>query len=1009
MLQTLVGIAAICLISPFSVFAVGLGGIELKSTLDQKLDASINLLSTTDQEFNELKVDLASPAVYERMGIERSIQLEQLRFAVSKTNDGEKIIHVTTPLAVSEPFLNFLIEVNWSSGRLLREFTVLLDPPVFLDGEGPSGVDAPETDLPPVLTSPASTTEIDTPIASISERVEPADNASEKSNIDEEISNILSSDLTSDSDAVSTSSSLKQASSLVYDKVRQGEILWRIADKMRPEDVSVEQMMLALQRENPSAFFGDNVSMLKAGAVLRIEDASVINSVSAENAILEIEKQHQDWLSYRKERQARNAVAAESANLTPIGGESESNAGKSGSMSSASVTNVSNEPLLRLVAPVEKTSDRDGEASNAALEAAEDKVNQLNIELVMANEELEARKRENEDLVTRLNSLEEQMSAMQSLVHLKDAELARLRGEPVPQESQSTLPPLTLELPAEDENNTTVSKVVSKEEATQAAKIWEDPLTLGTAVFAILLIALAGVLLKRKSKHSHSVADKYESVQEKSLDELFPEDDSMQAIKPTIAQERNVPIVGAVTEEKTEKAGAAEKEIITFNTAFDDDLGPMTDIDFDNTIFSESDEELLDPISEADVYLTYEKFDKAEKLLKEAIQSTPDRHELKLKLLEVFVHSNNKDAFNSQLDEFYAAIGGDESHPLWVQAIDFALAIGSDNPLVGNVSEADNLDIELPVIDLDKVELDRIEEQSVAKINSDESTSAEVKTSSEEEGLESITEKANWTPDQVTEFVAQDKDAIDTEIESFDTNAGDVFDPTVLDEIDSELVREPILEKSTVISELSEDSLELSESSSIIDSEIQTVSDQDNVQDLGIEVDVEEVRDKEILAEVVSDEQVLDESANTEESETTEKSKIAQESKEESKEESKKAESTVTISDADLEKAMSSFTEEAINEELVAEKNKQESEITVSDVFEDLPSDEAAPQEKEDTFGDTSFFLLSDEVGTKLDLARAYIEMGDQEGASDLLNEVLAEGNQKQKQEAKDLMELATA
>jgi len=910
--RTLLVITAMCFIFSSSVYALGLGGIKLKSTLGQTLDADIELLNISERELSEVSIQLASTAVYERMGIERSIQLEQLKFRVFKSDDGKNFIHVTTPLTVTEPFLNFLVEINWSSGRLLREFTVLLDPPVFLDEEGGATVSTASTaestvnSTPSRSSAPTDSAGHDASVAMVS-----AD-ASGKV-IDEKISRILSGETATTQNAVSSTPSASLKSSQFQVQVQQNDILWRIADKMRPEDISVEQMMLALQHENPQAFFGDNVSMLKAGAVLRITDVSALNDVSVAQAIMEIAKQNQAWLSFRKERQARNAVAAESANLAPMGSNSgDSSAASRGVLADAG---VANEPLLKLVAPVDKNSKSQSESSNAALEAAEDKANELNIELVMVNEQLEVTKRENEELVSRLSSLEEQMSAMQSLVQLKDAELAKLRtGEVVTVDSESLLTPLKVEMPeVETSAETTVTKVISKDNVAQIKKLWQDPLTLGTAIFAILLIALIGILLKRKSARKSAVvvpevreaSEVTDIAVEKTgktgdmVAELFPED--------------------SANPKPGEKINAAFHQ----HEALVDDLAPMTDIIFDNTVFVEPEEYLLDPISEADVYLTYEKFDKAEKLLKEAIQSIPERHELKVKLLEVYAESGDQELFSSSADELYAAINGEESHPLWLQATSLANAIGSDNPLFSGKNDL-ALDIDEP-FNVDQLDI------SDTDVVTDENLTSSI--------LDESHPEVEWAPEQATALSLNEESAIN---ENNDILVADDFDPSLLDEVHGSSTRPSILEKGADTGFIASDN-----TSSGMDSG------------------------------------GSDKTAGTN-SPATE------------------------ITDEDLQQAMSSFTDEATNDKLTEENDKAESDITVSDVFDDIPgagSDSSAA----DAQSETSFFLLSDEVGTKLDLARAYIEMGDHDGASDLLNEVLSEGNQQQKLEAKELMEMTAA
>ena len=1012
---------------PFQAYSLGLGGIKLNSSLDQKLNASIEILSATDEEINALEIKLAPAAVYERMGIERTVQLEQLKFNVVKSADGDDLIVVTTPLTVTEPFLNFLIEVNWASGRLLREFTILLDPPVFLDEEGGASVSTPETGLPPVLTTPAGTTEVAGKLATDDniQTTEPSNDTEQDSIVDEEISNILSGEeraaeiVIEDTDETPSlaDESVKTSTSLVYEKVKQNEILWRIADRMRPQDISVEQMMLALQRENPNAFFGNTVSMLKAGAILRIENTDTLDDISTSDAVAEIAKQHQEWLAYRKERQARNAVAAESANLTPVGErDAQASAGEV-----PVALNETNQPLLELVAPTSEETASKSESSNAALEAAEEKVNELNIELVMANEELEARKRENEDLVTRLNSLEEQMSAMQSLVQLKDAELAKLRSGSITPEENTAFSPMEIAIPEEDSSNATVTRVVTKSHEVNPKQLWQDPVTIGTAIFALLLIALSIVLIRRKSKVNETDEDELDHQHEKSLDELFPEDN--QTTTPIRASDSS-----EIFELDSEMPLVQDSD----SDVSIDTLGPMTSIDideprFDEPRFDESEVSVLDPLSEADVYMTYERFDKAEELLKEAIQVSPDRQELKLKLLEVYSAADNKEKFNLQAEELYAALSGDESNALWQQAIILAHTLDVDSPLFSSMSE----DVS-PSKTLTEYDSLRGSDQTDTVDAPHEETLLEESDPSTKDKELSISETFEaWEPDQVTEFSAQDsqdEDILDTKIDSFESDDnGDIFDPSVLDELEESDVS-PI-EETTLVAEYDTQQLDSDDvvKLSAIDKNNTPEKEKDlpateNALDETLEHSKEKVIDKvdefkesdldpvtSIQAEIEGTTELTEADDRPEIDKSIEDKIDVKPSKhlEQSSDDEHDAvepPSKTGITDEDLEKALSAFTDDPMesSKDAIIDRDMEE-DISVSDVFDDIPS---GSESLFDEAGDTSFFLLSDEVGTKLDLARAYIEMGDHEGASDLLQEVMNEGDKKQRREANELMNL---
>ena len=121
-----------------NVAALGLGEIDLKSALNQPLEAEVALLSATDAELQEVKVNIGSTAAFDNAGIERPLFLTKLRFEVKANAEGKPVVRITSRDAVQEPFLDFLLELSWSKGRLLREYTVLVDPPVAMPATAPA-------------------------------------------------------------------------------------------------------------------------------------------------------------------------------------------------------------------------------------------------------------------------------------------------------------------------------------------------------------------------------------------------------------------------------------------------------------------------------------------------------------------------------------------------------------------------------------------------------------------------------------------------------------------------------------------------------------------------------------------------------------------------------------------------------------------------------------------------------------------------------------------------------
>lgn len=157
---------------PLAVHALGFGSIKLNSALDEPLDAYIELLSPTPDDISNIKVTLAPPAAFMRAGIDRPIFLEKLKFAVKQDENGTYYIHVSTKDRVREPFLDFLLEMEWRNGRMVREYTMLLDPPGTAR-KAPAVVEAPATAAPEQVARQEQAMPAETPFAAPAPTAEP--------------------------------------------------------------------------------------------------------------------------------------------------------------------------------------------------------------------------------------------------------------------------------------------------------------------------------------------------------------------------------------------------------------------------------------------------------------------------------------------------------------------------------------------------------------------------------------------------------------------------------------------------------------------------------------------------------------------------------------------------------------------------------------------------------------------------------------------------------------------
>ncbi len=280
-----------CLLStsflwPSSSWALGLGEIHLKSALNEPMNAEIDLIAATPDELTALRASLADREAFTRYGIDRPAFLSTLTFKVGKGKDGRDALLVRSTDAIPEPFVTFLVEVNWARGRLMREYTVLLDPPVYTPGETASSaapVSAPTVAAPPAPArrpAPApSTTAPSTGRAAAAASSRSAASAGAAS-------------------AGGESEAAAPISGSSY-RVAQGDTLAKIARSLRADSgaatpANIDQTMMAVYRANPDAF-GGNINILRRGSVLRLPGADQIAALNQSEAISEVHRQMDAW------------------------------------------------------------------------------------------------------------------------------------------------------------------------------------------------------------------------------------------------------------------------------------------------------------------------------------------------------------------------------------------------------------------------------------------------------------------------------------------------------------------------------------------------------------------------------------------------------------------------------------------------------------------------------------------------------------------------------------------
>ena len=633
---------ALLLTLPSAAFALGMGDIRLLSPLNSPLNAEIELVDVAPDEANTVQAQLASRETFARNGLDWPGFLAGVQVRTVHNADGRTLITLKSTDPISEPFITLLVEVNWSHGRLVREYTMLLDPPVYTPGQSSAAsapVSAPSTGSgtregaiaraaesapsPPAAATPAATAAS----APASATAQPSSPSAPPAS---------SAAAPPASGARTSAASEGEGATHV---VRRGETLSQIAAAAAGQSANTPRarsMMVAIYQGNPRAF-EQNMNLLRTGAVLRMPDPAAVNAVSPGDALTEIRRETAAWRS--------------AGNTSPA-------------------TSTEQPGRLKLVTPSESP------AAGATPGGTSSEVNSLQ---------------------GRVHDLEGQLADSKRLLALKDADLARLQSQlsakqaappqptappqakqppaaqPPPQqqaptsppESTASAPPATppasvtppAEAPAEKAPEPLAQPPVTA--AKTATKPAAQPSAGGSLMdtikdywWAVLIVVLAVVALAI----SRIVRSRRASEFDDSLGRLAvagaggagpapdfgsggarfaPVETPPRSAAPAAAPEATFLVEESGSHERP-RLGAAVAPVPTArHVASDDTISSDTAINLDQG----------DPLAEADFHMAYGLYDQAADLIRIAISREPARRDLKLKLLEVFFVWGNKEQF----------------------------------------------------------------------------------------------------------------------------------------------------------------------------------------------------------------------------------------------------------------------------------------------------------------------------------------------------------------------------
>ena len=398
---------ALCMaLVPISVFAAGLGKLNVMSGLGEPLKADIELISVTPEELSSISAAIASEEAYTTQGIEKPASHNTIKVDVSKNATGAPILKLNSAQPISEPFLDMLIQVDWSSGRLLREYTVLLDPPGYTGEADASVQNSPITQVPMVKSFSKNKKE---PMADTSM----SDDGMASSSPTKSGKRTKKAKAIKDTESVVESSS--DAAGQGY-MTHRGDTLAKIAQDMKAEGISLEQMLVGLYQANPNAFQGGNMNRLKVGQIMRQPSEADLNAISRKDAAAEIKVQTTNWNAYR------NKLAGIVADAAPSDSETSTQSA-GGKIKSA----AEDKSMPAATGPKDVVKLSAGDV--AANKASEETTKSLQAKITALQEEAVAREKSVKEAESRTADLEKQIADMQKLLALKNRSEERRVGK----------------------------------------------------------------------------------------------------------------------------------------------------------------------------------------------------------------------------------------------------------------------------------------------------------------------------------------------------------------------------------------------------------------------------------------------------------------------------------------------------------------------------------------------------------------------------------------------------
>ncbi|HEX6002745.1 MAG TPA: FimV/HubP family polar landmark protein [Burkholderiales bacterium] len=572
-------VAAVLVLAPCLADAAGLGRLTIQSALGEPFRAEIDLVAVPKEERATLSVRLASPADYEKAGLQYNNVVAGLSLRIENRSNGQPVIRITSSRPVNEFVVDVLVDLVWASGRIIREYRALLDPP------GAPTAAVAESQPAPVAVQPTPRVLTTEP----AQHIEAAPRA--------------------------------EATPGSYGPIKRGETLSQVARNVRPDGVSVEQMLVGLYRSNPDAFIRNNMNLMRSGKILRVPERQEIAAIPQQEAVKEYRAQVADWNSYRRR-------LADAAAPAPEGGSATRG------RISARVEDTTSGETRDVVRLSKGEGPGPAGAAGQGAGTAKERIRTLEEEIVTREKAL---KEANE----RIAELEKTIKDMQRLAEIKSAGMAAAqqkaeaaaKSEPGKPEAAQPKPAEPKPVSAAPKPKPPLKPVAAPlpPEPSFVESLLANPLYLAVLGLVVLGGLALWLMRRRRSAGSQAAA-------------LFaPTAGTLTPVAAVAGAAAAAAPVGAPSEPAAE---------------------PVAEID---------------PVEEARIYVMHGRDNQAEAILKEGIARNPRREAVYVNLLEIYSARKDKAAFAQYAGELNRLTQGAGEN--WAKVAAMGYVLDAENPL----------------------------------------------------------------------------------------------------------------------------------------------------------------------------------------------------------------------------------------------------------------------------------------------------------------------------------------